>query len=225
MRRVLSLYATSIGKKYVMAVTGIVLCLWLILHAVGNLKVFTGAQHFNEYGEFLRVIGAPVLGDSLLLWGVRALLLACLILHVVATVQLWRQDAASRQVRYRKYEPQVFSWASRTMRWGGIIVFLFVVFHILHLTTGTVHPDFIAADPYHNIVLGLAVVPVALFYVLAVCFLGLHLYHGIWSSFQTLGLNNTRYNAARRPLALAVSLAVSVSFLSIPLAVLAGILR
>ncbi|MGH7477077.1 MAG: succinate dehydrogenase cytochrome b subunit [Longimicrobiales bacterium] len=224
MRGIIALWDSSIGKKYIMAASGLLLLAWIFLHAVGNLKVFTGPQHFNEYGEFLRVIGAPVLGQSQLLWVIRFVLLLALVLHVTTFVQLWRRDRAARTVRYARYDPQVFSFASRTMRWGGIAVLLFVIYHLLHFTTGDAHPQFRPLDPYHNVVAGFQSPVVAIIYIGAVTALGLHLYHGLWSAFQTLGLNNPRYNRFRRPLALVVAVTITLAFMTVPLAVLAGIL-
>ncbi|MGH7482122.1 MAG: succinate dehydrogenase cytochrome b subunit [Longimicrobiales bacterium] len=223
MRRIFRLWRTTIGKKYVMAVSGIVLLLWLFLHAAGNLKIFTGRSHFNEYSEFLRAIGAPVAGEGDLLWVTRAVLLVALAAHVWAMIALWRLDAAARPVGYRQFRPQVFSVASRTMKWGGIAIFLFVIYHLLHFTTGDAHADFVTGDPYHNVIAGFQSLPVALVYFAALVALAFHLYHGIWSAFQTLGVNDRRYNRLRRPFALLVSIGITTTFAVVPIAVLAGI--
>lgn len=223
MRGLIGLWRTTIGKKYVMAVTGVLLLAWLAMHAVGNLKIFTGAEKFNEYSEFLRLVGAPVVGESQLLWVMRAALLAFLILHIWALVGLWKRDAAARTVAYKKFEPQVFSFASKTMRWGGIAIFLFIVYHILHFTTGDAHHDFVHGDPYHNLIAGFQVLPVTLVYLAALVALAFHLYHGVWSAFQTLGLNNRKYNRLRRPFALLVSLGITGMFAIVPLSVLFGL--
>lgn len=222
-REPVSLYSTSIGKKIAMALAGLVLFGYLILHLLGNLKAFFGEEKFNEYSEFLRAFGAPVLGRSEFLWIVRIILLAALIIHVVAFVQLWAKSRAARRIGYRKFDPEVFSRASRTMKWGGIAILLFVVYHILHLTTGDVHPEFIPHSPYHNLVTGMRDPLASSIYVIGMIAVGLHLYHGLWSVFQTMGWNNKRYNRLRRPLAIIFALAITLGFLSVPFAVWAGI--
>lgn len=225
MRRAISLYGTSIGKKYTMAVTGLILFLFIVGHLMGNLKVFQGPVAVNHYGEFLRTAGAPIFGNTQLLLVARVVLLAAVGLHIVAMVQLWRQSNAARATGYRKFESQAFSYASHTMKWGGITIALFVIYHILHYTTGTVHPDFVREDIYHNMVVGFQSWPVSLFYMAAVIALGFHLYHGVWSTFQTLGLNSRKYDRLRRHFAFAVALIITVGYLSIPAAVLAGVIR
>lgn len=225
MSGVASLWRSTIGKKYVMAVSGILLLLWIIAHAAGNLKIFDGAESFNQYSEWLHIMGAPALGESQALWIMRILLLVLLAAHVTSFVALWKLDVGARRTHYKKFQPEVFSFASRTMRWGGIAVFLFVIYHILHLTTGHAHRDFIAYDPYHNVVTGFQSPLVSGIYIFAVIALGMHLYHGIWSAFQTLGLNNARYNRMRRPVAAVVAVAVVGMFIAIPLGVLVGVIQ
>lgn len=220
-----SLYGTTIGKKVAMALAGLVLFGYLVLHLIGNLKVFTGEQHFNEYSEFLRTVGAPALGHSQLLWIVRLILLAALLVHVVAYLQLWAKSRAARTVGYRKYEPEVFSRASRAMKWGGIAILLFVVYHILHLTTGDAHPEFIQHQPYRNLVNGFQDPLASIIYVIAMIAIGLHVYHGLWSATQTLALNNKHYNHLRRPIALGIALVITLGFLSVPFAVWLGIVE
>lgn len=224
MERIQSLYSTSIGKKIVMAAAGIVLAAWILLHMVGNLKIFFGEDAFNHYSEFLRLVGAPVFGESQLLWVMRLILIAALLVHVVAVAQLYSRSNKARAVGYRKFDPQVFSYASRTMLWGGIALLLFVVYHILHFTTGQAHRDFVPGNPYHNLVSAFQTWWVVLIYLAALASLGLHLYHGTWSALQTYGFSNPRYNSYRRPASLAVALAVSVGFALVPLAVLFGII-
>ena len=217
------LTSTSIGRKWLMALSSLVLLLYIILHLAGNLKIFFGPDPFNHYAEWLRVAGTPMLPDKGALWGFRILLIAAVLVHIGAYVQLWRQSRRARSHRYKKYDPQVFSYSSRTMKWGGITILLFVIYHLLHLTFGSVHPDFVVGDAYNNVVIGFENVWVSLFYVIGVLALGLHLYHGMWSATQTFGLNNPRYNRLRRPLSLAFAVAITVGYLSIPLAVLTGI--
>jgi succinate dehydrogenase / fumarate reductase cytochrome b subunit len=218
-----ALLRTSIGLKITMAVSGIVFVGFVIGHMLGNLKVYLGADAFNHYAEGLREFGDPFLGPGQALWIARIVLILALVLHVWSSVTLSRQNRAARSVEYKKRESMEFSRASRSMRWGGLALLAFIVFHILHLTTGTVHPDFIAGDAYHNFVAGFQSYPVVAVYVIAMIALGLHLYHGVWSAFQTLGAAGPRINRWRRPLAAAISLVVMCGNLSFPIAVLIGI--
>ena len=221
-RQLDSLYSSSIGKKIAMALAGLVLFGYLVLHLIGNLKVFYGETKFNEYSEFLRAVGAPVFGHSQVLWIVRVILLAALAIHVLAFLQLWRRSAAARSVGYRRYDPELFSSVSRTMKWGGIAILVFVVYHILHLTTGTVHADFIEGNAYHNLVTGFSNWWSSAIYVVGVVAVGLHLYHGLWSVVPTMGWNNVRYNRLRRPFAAVVAVVIAAGFLSVPFAVWVG---
>jgi len=222
MKRVVGLYGTSVGKKIAMASTGIVLVLFVIVHMIGNLKLYQGPERLNAYAEFLREAGGPALGRGEVLWIARIVLLAAVLIHVTAAIQLARQSRAARPVGYRRTPHEELTYASRTMRWGGIIIFLFVVYHLLHFTTGTLHPDFIAGDVYHNMVVGFQSWPTSVAYMLAMLALGFHLYHGIWSMTQTLGVNHPRCDRLRRPIALLIAGAVVLGNLSFPISVLAG---
>jgi len=224
-RAAATLYASSVGKKIAMAISGIVLVLFVIGHFIGNLKVFQGADAFNHYAEGLRTVGAPFLGRGQLLWIVRAGLLVALIVHVVAAAQVYSRSLRARPVRYHRFESLAFSPASRSMTWGGIAILAFVVYHLLHLTLGSVHPDFVHGDAYHNFVTGFRSWPVSLAYMAAMVPLGLHLYHGIWSATQTLGTTNPRVQRLRRPAALAFAVLVAGGNLVFPIAVLSGILQ
>lgn len=225
MQRGVSLYRTSIGKKIVMATTAIILFLWITAHMIGNLKVFEGPQTFNGYAHFLRVMGGPIFPPTVLLWIIRVVVLASVLFHIVAYVQLWLQDRGARKKGYKRYRPDVFSFASRTMMWGGITIFVFVIWHLLDLTFGTVNPGFVSGDPYHSVIASFDRWPVAVFYLIALLALGMHLYHGVWSVFQTLGFSNPRYNRYRRPLATVVAVVIAGGFSLVPLAVMAGILK
>ena len=222
MNRVVGLYDTSVGKKIAMALSGAILLLFVIVHMLGNLKVYQGPESFNHYAEGLRSFGAPFFGRGQVLWLIRIALLAAVLVHIIAALQLTRQSRAARQHGYRKFDSLAFSYASRTMLWGGIIILAFVVFHLMHLTFGNAHPDFVPGDAYHNLVVGFRSWPVSVAYIAAMIPLGLHLYHGVWSAFQTLGANNPRYNRWRRPLAAVIATAVVAANISFPLAVLAG---
>ena len=225
MRRVYSLYRTSVGKKYTMAVSGAIFVLFVIAHMFGNLKVYLGPEAFNHYAEGLREFGEPFLGYEWFLWVFRAALIAALLIHVLAAWQTSRQSWAARGQKYRKHDKLVFHYASRTMRWGGVVLFLFILFHLLHLTTGTLHPDFIPGDAYHNFVTGFRSLPVVAVYTVAMIALGLHLYHGTWSAFQTMGFDGPRISRWREPIALGVALIVVLANLSFPVAVLTGIIQ
>ncbi|MFQ5747793.1 MAG: succinate dehydrogenase cytochrome b subunit [Gemmatimonadota bacterium] len=225
MRGVQSPYRTTVGRKVAMAVSGAFFVLFVIGHMLGNMKVYMGPAAFNGYAEGLREFGHPFLARGQFLWIARVLLLASLGVHALAALQLTRVSRAARSVRYRKHEAIEFSYASRTMRWGGVLLLAFVVYHLMHFTWGNAHPDFVPGDAYHNFVTGFQVWPVSVAYMLAMVVLGLHLYHGIWSSFQTFGLNGGRFNRIRRPLAAGVALVVALGNLSFPVAVLAGIVQ
>jgi succinate dehydrogenase / fumarate reductase cytochrome b subunit len=223
MAAALTLYRSSIGKKTIMALTGLIGIGFVVMHMVGNLKVFLGAQAFNDYAHFLREFGEPVLPYSTVLWIIRLVLLGAVALHILAAYQLTRQDWAGRPVRYARQKPVQATFASRTMRWGGVILALFIVYHIAHMTLGIVHPNFEEGNAYHNYVIAFQVWWVTLFYVLAMLALGLHIYHGFWSLFQTLGLNNRTYNQLLRGLALLIALVLVGGFLAPALAVLFGV--
>lgn len=225
MRRVIGLYQTSVGKKVVMAATGGLMLLFVIAHMVGNLKVYQGQEKFDAYAHWLREMGAPFLAHGEALWLARIVLIAAVGMHLVTATQLTLMSWRARDVPYRKEERLGFSYASYTMRWGGVVVGFYVVYHLLHLTWGTVHHDFDPASPYHNVVAGFRVWWIALVYALAMLPLGLHVYHGIWSAMQTLGVNNPGYTAWRRPVAAAVALMIVAGYLSIPIAVSTGLVR
>ena len=222
-----SFWATAIGKKAVMAVTGVFLFGWIFLHMVGNLKLYLGAEHLNEYAKFLITMGAPALPNKALLWVVRVLLIVAVWLHIQAATQLTLMNRAARPIGYRSREFVVGTYAARTMRWGGVIILLFVIYHLLHFTTGAVHPDFIEHDVYHNVVSGFQ--PkywwVDAFYIIANLALGLHLYHGLWSMFNSLGLNNPKFNNWKKVFAIAFALVITVGNLSFPISVLMGFVR
>jgi succinate dehydrogenase / fumarate reductase, cytochrome b subunit len=214
---VVEFYRSTIGKKIVMAVTGVVLVGYVVVHVLGNLLVFRGPEAINAYAELLK-------SSALVLWSVRAILLTAVVLHIHAAWSLTRLDLAARPERYERLVRQSSTWSARSMRVGGVILLVFVVFHLLHFTTGTVHPAFSPLDVYNNVLIGFGITWVVVFYVVAMLALGLHLHHGIWSAFQTLGLNHPHMNPARRTLATVVAILVAAGFISIPLAVAFGLL-
>jgi succinate dehydrogenase / fumarate reductase, cytochrome b subunit len=218
MNRVLALWHTSVGKKAVMAATGVIMVAYLVTHVLANLLVFQGPDQINAYSRFLHGTGGA-------LWVARLVLLAAVGLHIVAAVQLTGRGRAARPVAYVERQPQVSTLASRTIRWGGGLILLFLVFHILHFTLGTVHPSFVEGDPYHNVAAGFANPLVVVFYEAAMAAVGLHLYHGIWSSGRSLGVSTASPHPLRRQLALALAVIVWAGFTVIPMAVYAGAIR
>jgi len=223
-----ALWSTMVGKKVAMAVTGIVLVGFVIAHMLGNLKIFLGAEAIDAYAVFLRTMGEPLFPYRALLWGVRIVLLACVALHITAAVQLTRMNWAARPLAYDTKDSIATTYAARTMRWSAVILVLFVVYHLLHLTAGVVgfQPGaFRDLSVYHNVVAGFSVWYVSLFYIIAMACLCLHLDHGIWSLLQTLGWNSARTTSTLRRLSRGVALVVFVGFISVPGAVLAGWLR
>jgi succinate dehydrogenase / fumarate reductase cytochrome b subunit len=220
-----SLWRSTIGKKYVMAITGLIWFGYLIVHLWGNLKVYAGPQFLNDYGVFLRTVGEPFFGFSQLLWLARIVLIPAFVFHIWAAVQLTTRDAASRPKAYATRKNLESTIASRTMIWGGLFILLFVIYHVLDFTFGTVNPSFEEGNIYHNIVASFRLWPVALFYVLAMLAVGLHLFHGIWSLFQTLGWNTARTNRLVRNFATFAALALTLGNISIPVAVLMGVVK
>ena len=216
--------STDVGKKYVMAISGIVLMLVVLGHMVGNLKLYLGAESLNTYSEWLRDVGEPALPREVLLWIARIGLLAAVFLHIDSAARLTRSNRQARPSRYqapREYAAADF--ASRTMRWTGVIVALFVIFHLLDLTWGTANPDFRAGDPYANVVASFERIPVAIVYVGANLALALHLYHGAWSLFQSMGWAHPRYNHWRRWFAIGFAVLIAVGNISFPVAVMTGV--
>jgi succinate dehydrogenase / fumarate reductase, cytochrome b subunit len=205
-------YRSTIGRKIVMAVTGLVLVGFVTAHMTGNLLMFKGPEAINAYSRFLHSTGE-------LLWVARAVLLVSVVLHIHSAWTLTRAARAARPVDYAEREVQSSTVSARLMRWGGVVLVAFIVFHLLHLTTGTLHPDFDPHDVYGNLMVGLSVPAVALFYLVAMGALALHLHHGVSSMFQTLGANHPHFNPARRRLATFLAVAVPVGFASIPVAV------
>lgn len=219
MNRLVRFWRSTIGKKVAMAITGAILIGFLISHVLANLLILTGdPAGINGYGAFLR-------SQPALLWGGRFVLLGAVIVHVIAALQLTRLDRAARPVGYARVAPQTSTLASRTIRWGGLLILFFVVYHILHFTTGNVHPAFVHGDPYRNVIVGFDVKWVAAFYVVAMVAVGLHLYHGTWSAFRTLGLVQPSANPLQRRVATVLAIAIWLGFTLIPVAVVTGMVR
>lgn len=217
MNAVLALFRSSIGRKVVMAVTGIALFGFVVGHMAGNLQAFLGPTRLDEYGAALRKLPA-------LLWATRLGLIGAAILHVWSAASLTLDSWAARPRDYRSRRWQDSDYASRSMRITGVVVFAFIAYHLMHLTIGNVHPDFIEGGVNHNLVVGLRVVPVMVFYIVAMVCLGFHLWHGVWSLTQTLGLAHPRYDGLRRNLALCFTLVVVLGFVAVPIGVFAGLI-
>jgi len=223
----LTLYQTSIGKKVIMAVTGLILFAYTLMHMYGNLHIFEGRQHLNEYAAWLRIMGYPLLPHEGGLWIARVILLASVLGHIWAAWQVTKQDWAARPVAYAGRKNVASTYAARTMRWSGVILALFILFHILHLTTGTAYVggQFSRTDVYGNVVNGFLNPVVSLVYIISMIALGLHLYHGVWSMAQTLGARNQANNQMWRGFATVMAVVIAGGNISIPVAVLLGIVR
>lgn len=211
---------SSVGRKVVMAVTGAILFGFVTVHMIGNMQAYLGPGPLNDYAKFLHGMlhGAGI-------WIFRGLLLAAAGLHAWAALSLTLSNQAARPQGYRAQQLQAATWASRTMRWSGVVLLAFIVFHLLHLTTGQAHPAFKPGDAYANFVTGFQSVGVSAFYLVAQLCLGLHLWHGIWSLTQTFGWAHPRYNKLRRAFATVMTVVVVGGNLSFPIAVLTGVIR
>ena len=218
-------YRSAIGKKAVMAVTGVILFGWIFLHMVGNLKLYMGPEHLNAYARFLKTMFGPAIPEQGMLWLSRIVLLVAVVFHIHSAYSLTMLNRAARPIGYRDRDFVKATYASRTMRWGGVIILLFVIYHLLHLTTGQAHPSFVEGDVYHNVVAGFQVWWVAAVYIIANLALGLHLYHGLWAMFGSLGLVNPRFELWRRNFARAFAFIITLGNVSFPLAVLMGFVR
>lgn len=220
------LYRSALGKKYLMAITGVVFMGYVLAHMLGNLKLYQGPEEFNKYAEFLREgLLTPILPESGTLNLLRLVLVVSLVVHVVAAVQLTRMNQRARPESYRSKRDYIAAdFASRTMIWTGTIVLLFVAYHLADLTWGWVNPAEAGATIYDRVVASFSVPAVAAFYVIANVALGFHLYHGVWSLFQSLGINNRRFNHWRRALAVGFTVVVVGGNLSFPIAVQVGLI-
>lgn len=221
---VVDFYRSAVGKKYVMAFTGTVLMLYVLAHMLGNLKIYLGPTALNTYAEFLRDMGEPIAPRSVVLWLLRTGLIVAFVLHIHAAYALTVMNRRARPAGYQSRRDYVAAnFAARTMRWTGVIIGLFVLYHLADLTWGFANPAFVRGDVYHNVVASFRRWPVSLFYILANLALGLHLYHGGWSLFQSLGVNNAKFNHWRRYFAVTFALAVTLGNITFPIMVLSGI--
>jgi succinate dehydrogenase / fumarate reductase cytochrome b subunit len=215
---IITFYRSAIVKKWLMAISGIVLLGYVLAHMVGNLKIFIGEKAINDYAEWLRDLGEPAFPRTVVLWGLRTVLIAAFAIHILAAYQLTRMNHAARPVKYqspRDYAAADF--ASRTMRWTGIIVGLFIIFHLLDLTFGTAGDHWVRGQVYDNMINSFRRVPVAITYIVANIALGIHIFHGAWSMFQSLGWNNPRYNPWRRYFAIGFAGLITTGNVLMPL--------
>lgn len=218
MKLTTGLYGSTLGKKILMAVTGIILFGFVVGHMIGNLQLYLGAETLNHYAELLQ-------SNKPFLWTFRLVLLFCVSVHILAAVQLWLRNRRSRPVKYRVFNPPEIDYAARTMVWSGPIILAFILYHLGDFTIGCTHRDFVRGDVYHNVVSSFQVWWVAGFYIVANLMLAIHLYHGLWSLFQTFGWDHPRFGVVRRWIAIAFALMIGAGNISMPLAVLTGVVR
>lgn len=221
-------YRSSIGKKVVVAITGILMALFVMGHVAGNLKTFggvgsDGVHKLDHYAAFLRSFGSDVLGHGGFLWATRLGLLVVVVLHIATVTMLHVQNSRARPIGYAKHGHRKTP-AAYSMWWGGIILAAFIVYHILHLTLGVVHSDFVEGQVYRNVYIAFRNPVVVAVYVVSMLALGLHLFHGFWSLFQTLGLDSPDRNRLLRVAARIFSVIIVLGFISVPVAVLLGML-
>jgi succinate dehydrogenase / fumarate reductase cytochrome b subunit len=216
----ITFWQSTNGKKVVMAVTGVMMFGFVVGHMLGNLQMYEAPEHINAYGHFLHNLGE-------LLWLERGVMLLAIALHITATIQLALRSKAARPIGYSRRQAINSSYASRTMYWSGPIVLAFIIFHLLQFTAGYIHPQsqFIPGDVYHNVVAGFQVWWVSAWYIFAICLLGLHLSHGLWSMFQSVGLAHPRITPYLRNAARGVALVIVLGYISIPISVLLGLIK
>ena len=229
MRQIILFYQSSIGKKYVVAITGVMLFLFVVGHVTGNFKTFfgygeNGIHHLDEYAHFLRTILSKVFGEAGFLWLARIGLIFALILHVATVIQLQAMNRKARPIKYKGANYHYSSFAARSMMIGGIVILIFVILHILHLTVGTIHPNFEEGKVYSNVYYAFSKPWVSGLYTLAMVFLGMHLYHGLWSLFQTLGLDTPDWNSTLLLVAKVLAVGIAVGFVVVPLSITFGFL-
>ena len=223
---VLAIPRTSIGKKVIMAVTGVVWIGYLALHMWGNLHIFQGPEAFNHYAEFLRTVGEPVFSYTQVLWVIRVVIVVCIAAHMWSAWSLYQQARHANAGSYAVRRVVQANYATRFMRIGGVVIILFVLFHLAQFTWVAL-PETVLTPrqgPYINVVTAFSMPLVSLIYLVALAALGLHLFHGVWSMFQTLGLNNRDWDGFFRGLAWFTAIVIPVGFAAVPLAVLFGLL-
>ncbi len=225
MNIITSLFKSSIGRKFVMAITGCILFGFVIVHLLGNLQIYLGRDHLNAYAALLK-------GNPVLLWSFRIGLTAVVVLHIATAISLTLEDRAARPARYANWKPPYASYASRTMFMSGFILFAFIVYHLLDFTVGVAQPGIMGFhdqqgrhDVYRMVVMGFSNPWVSGFYLLAMVLLYLHLSHGIGSFFQSLGLKNRQYTDLILGFSQGAAALIFLGNCSIPLAVLTGLVK
>ena len=213
MQRALTLHQTTVGKKVIMAVSGVILVGFAIGHLLGNLQLYLGPEAINGYAAKLHSLPP-------LVWGTRIVLLFAVGVHIASAFSLWTRNKAARGSRYKQRKDLATDYAARTMYWSGPILLLFIVYHLLHFTILPAHPG----DVYRNVVEGFQVPLIAGVYIVGNLALGFHIFHGVYSAFQSLGANHPRYNTYRRDLSIAICAVITIGNLSFPIAVLAGLI-
>lgn len=217
-------FSTAVGKKWVMALSGLALVGFVFFHAFGNLKMYFGPEQFDHYAEFLRELLYPLVPRTWTLWGLRIGLIVAFAAHIGSAISLTRMNLKARPTKYQSPRDYIAAnFASRSMRWTGTIIALFLLFHLADLTWGFANPDFVRGNAYDNLVASFERVPVAIIYIVANIALGIHLFHGTWSMFQSMGINSPRYNNARRTFSIGLAVLITVVNVSFPIAVLTGI--
>ncbi len=223
---IVEFYASGVGKKWVMAVSGIILLGYVLAHMIGNLKVYLGPEEINRYGDWLRTLGEPAAPRTVVLWLMRTTLILAFVLHITSAYSLTRMNQRARPMKYQAPRDYVAAnYASRTMRWTGVIVGLFVIFHLTDLTWSGSGAKFHRGDPYQNMLHSMQRPVVAGVYIVANLALALHIYHGAWSMFQSLGLTNPRFNAWRRYFATGFAVIIAIGNVSFPVMVQAGVIH
>lgn len=218
-----TIWDSTVGKKTVMAISGIVMLLYLVAHMIGNLKIFFGPGEINHYAHWLRTMGEPVLHYEWGLWLARIVLVVAVVAHATSAYQLSRRDIKARPTKYVHKKPRA-SYATRTMRWGGIILGLFIVWHILDLTTGTVHPGgYEHLRPYQNIIDTFSTWYGNVIYIVAVVALGFHVQHGFWSAAQTLGVGSAARDRVLKTVGNALAVLLTLGFVAVPVGVMTGL--
>jgi succinate dehydrogenase / fumarate reductase cytochrome b subunit len=211
-------FSSTLGKKWLMAVTGIILFGFVVGHMLGNLQIYLGQEQLDHYAELLQA-------NKPFLWAFRSVLLFCVSVHIWAAVVIWLRNRSARPVKYKMFKPPGLDYPARTMVWSGPIIALFIVYHLLDFTVGTANPDFIKGEVYHNVIASFSNPVIASIYIAANLLLAFHLYHGLWSLFQTFGWDHPRFGWIRRALAIFFSVLIGAGNISIPLAVLTGIVN
>ncbi len=212
-------WASTVGKKVLMALSGIILFAYVVAHMLGNMQIYLGSEVINRYAAFLHA-------NEGLLWFARIVLIAAVLVHAIAGIELWMARRDARPIQYRMKENIQASPASRTMIWSGVILAAFIVYHVLDLTVGALHAgEYIHLDAANNVITGFSSALAVVLYVIAMVALGFHLWHGVYSMFGTLGLSHPFYSDKVKKLAAGLAVVIALANISVPLAVLTGLLR